>query len=86
MTTVGKIRDEKLRYDINREGIKILVLSSRKTDKYEYHTGEEILLPNQNKVVEHAQVTYSNLGKTLEKQTKKQLDSLMSLNLSSKIE
>ena len=37
-------------------------------------------------MVEHAKVTYSNLGKTLEKQTKKQLDALKYLNLSNKIE
>ena len=33
---INKIRDEKLQYDINREGAKILELLSRKIDKYEY--------------------------------------------------
>ena len=43
MTIDDKIRDEKLQHDINREAAKILALSSRKIDKYEYLTGEEIL-------------------------------------------
>ena len=38
-----KIRNEKQLYDINREASKISVLSSGKTDKYEFLTGEEIL-------------------------------------------
>ena len=41
MTTDDKIRDEKLHYDINREATKILVLSSGRSDKYEFLTGEE---------------------------------------------
>ena len=43
MTTDDKIRDEKLKYDINREAAKISALSFGKIDKYEYLTGEEIL-------------------------------------------
>ena len=39
-----KIRNEKLQYDINREVAKILALSPGKSDKYEFLTGEEILL------------------------------------------
>ena len=46
MTTEDQIRDERLRYDINREVAKISALSSGKTDKYEYLTGEEILPSN----------------------------------------
>ena len=42
MTTDDKIRDKKLRYDINRQVAKIVALSSGKIDKYEYFTGEEI--------------------------------------------
>ena len=34
MTINDKIRDEKLKYDINKEEAKISALSSRKTDKY----------------------------------------------------
>ena len=44
MTIEDKIKDEKLQYDINREVVKISALSSGKIDKYEYLTGEEILL------------------------------------------
>ena len=51
MTIDDKIRDEKLQYDINREAAKISVLSSRKTDKYEYLTGEEILPSNQRQII-----------------------------------
>ena len=54
MTIEDKIRDEKLQYNINREAAKISALSSGKIDKYEYLTGEEILLSNQQRVVEQA--------------------------------
>ena len=36
-----KIRDEKLKYNINREAAKISALSSGKIDKHEYLTGEK---------------------------------------------
>ena len=49
MTTDDKIRAEKLQY-INREAAKIPALTSGKIDKYEYVTGEEILLSNQRKI------------------------------------
>ena len=39
-----KIRHEKLQHDIKKEAAKILALSSRKIDKYEYLTGEKIPL------------------------------------------
>ena len=38
-----QIRDEKIQYDINRKAAKILALSSKKIDKYEYLTGNEII-------------------------------------------
>ena len=38
---------KELLYDINREAAKISALSSRKNDKYEYLTSEEILPSNQ---------------------------------------
>ena len=47
MTLEDQIRDEKLQYDINREAAKIPALSSGKTYKYEYLTGEEMLPSNQ---------------------------------------
>ena len=70
MTTDDKIKGEKLQYDINREAAKISALSSGKTDKYEYLTGEEILPPDQKRVIEQAKFTYSCLSKAFEKQVK----------------
>ena len=83
MTIEDQIKDEKLQYDINREAAKISALSSGKIDKYEYLTGEEILLSNQQQIIQQAKFTYSPLGKALEKQIKtiedqgkKQVDAL----------
>ena len=61
MTLEDQIRDEKLQYDINREAAKISALSSGKTDKNEYLTGEEILPSNQQQIIEQAKFTYSLL-------------------------
>ena len=63
-------RDEKLRYDINREAAKISALSSSKIYKYEYLTGEDILPSNQQQIIEQTKFTYSLLGKAFEKQIK----------------
>ena len=60
MTIDNKIKDEKLKYDINREAAKISALSSRKVDKYDTLTGGEI-------VIEQVKFTYSPLGKAFEK-------------------
>ena len=86
MTIEDRIKDEKLRYDINREAAKISALSSGKIDKYEYFTGEEILPSNQQQIIEQTKFTYSPLGKAFEKQTKtiedqgkKQVDALVAL-------
>ena len=46
MTINDQIRDEKLKYDINRETAKISALSTGKIRKYEYLTGEDILISN----------------------------------------
>ena len=70
MTIDDMITDEKLQYDINREAAKISALSSRKIDKCEYLTGEEILPPDQKRVIELAMFNYSPLGKAFEKQAK----------------
>ena len=51
VTIEDQIRDEKLQYDINTEAAKISALSSGKTDKYEYLTGEEILPSNQQQII-----------------------------------
>ena len=58
-------RDEKLRYDINREAAKISALLTSKIYKYEYLTGEDILPSNQQQIIEQAKFTYSPLGKLL---------------------
>ena len=70
MTINDQIRDEKLRYDINREAAKMSALSSGKIHKYEYHTGEDILPSNQQQIMEQTRFTYSPLGKAFEKQMK----------------
>ena len=88
MTLEDQIRDEKLQYDIDRGAAKISALSSGKTVKYEYLTGEEILLCNQQQIIGQAKFTYSPLGntfgkqiKTIEDQGKKQIDALADLKL-----
>ena len=70
MTIDDKIRDEKLKYDINREVAKISGLSSGKIDQYEYLASEETLPSNQRQIIEQAKFTYSPLEKAFEKQTK----------------
>ena len=70
MTIEGQIKDEKLQYDINREAAKISALSSGKLDKYEYHTGEEMLPSNQQQIIQQAKFNYFPLAKALEKQRK----------------
>lgn len=44
MTIVKRIKDGKLQCDINREALKISVLSPGKTDRYEYLAGGIYLL------------------------------------------
>ena len=70
MTIDEQIKNEKLQYDINREPAEISVLSSGKTNKCGYLTGEEILPSNQKQIIEQAKFTYRRLGKAFEKQTK----------------
>ena len=48
MTIDDKVRDEKLKYNINRETAKVSELSSGKIDKYECLAGNEVLPSNQN--------------------------------------
>ena len=43
VTIDDKVREENLQYNINREAAKRSALSSRKNDKYDFLTGEEIL-------------------------------------------
>ena len=70
MTINDRIRNEKLRYDIDREAAKISALSSGKLHKCEYLTGEDILPSNQQQMIQQAKFTYSPLGKAFEKQIK----------------
>ena len=74
MTIDDKIRDEKLKYNVNREATKISELSSGKIYKYDFLTGEEILSSDQSKIIEQAKFKYSPLGKAFENQTKKIVD------------
>ena len=69
MTIDDQIEDEKLQYDNHREAAKISGLSSDKTYKYGYLTGEEILPSNQKQIIEQAKFTYYLLGKAFEKQS-----------------
>ena len=68
MTVDDKNIDEKIQFDINKEAVKISLLSSSKIDIHEYLTGEEILPSDQRRIIEQAKFTYSPLGKALEKQ------------------
>ena len=65
MTIDKKILHEKIKFDVNREGAKIFVLSSGTTEKYKYFTGEEI--------VHSDKITYSPLKNALKNQTKHKL-------------
>ena len=63
-----RLEIKNFQYNINREVAKISRLSLGKIDKY--LTGEKILLSNQSRIKEQAKLTYSPLGKALEKETK----------------
>lgn len=78
MIIVDKLRDKKLQYDTTRAAAKLSALSSGNIDKYEYLTGEEILPPQQHRIIQEAKFTYSSLcmafkiqRKTIEDQGKK---------------
>ena len=70
MSINDKVKDKKLQYDINREAAKISALSSDKTDKCEFLTGEEFLPSDQSKIIEQAKFTFSRLDKAFENQIK----------------
>ena len=65
MTNDDKIRDEKPKYDINREAAKMSALSSGKIDEYEYLIGEEILLSDQSRIIEQTSLHIPLLVKHL---------------------
>ena len=70
MTINDQIKDEKLQYNINREAAKMSALSLAKLHQYEYLTGEDILPPTQQEMIEETKLTYSPLGKAFDKQIK----------------
>ena len=82
MTINDQIRDEKLRYGINREAAKISALSSGKIHRYEYITGY-ILPSNQQQIIEQAnflwEEAFEKQIKTTEYQGEKQVDALENL-------
>ena len=63
MTIDDEIMNEKPQYHINKEAAKMYALSSGKLHKYEYLTGEDILPPNQQQIIEQTKFTYSPLEK-----------------------
>ena len=65
MATDDMIRDNKLQHDINRGATKVSEI-----DKYEYLTGNEILLSDKNRIIEQAKLTYFDLEKAFGKQIK----------------
>ena len=73
MTIDDKSKDEKLHYDINREAARISALSSGKTDKYGYLTGEELWPSNQKQIIEQAKFTYTPWGKAFVNKQKNKL-------------
>ena len=86
MTIDDMIKDEKSKYDINRETTKISALLSGKINQYEYLTGKKILLTNQSQMIEDAKFAYFPLAKVFGKQKEKQVDdALKFLKLSNKI-
>ena len=56
-----KIKQNEEQYDLDREAAKISAFSSNNLDKYEYLTGEDLVL--KPSTVEHAKLEYSPLGK-----------------------
>ena len=75
MTIDGKIEDEKIQQDINREAAKKSASSSGKIDKYDYLAGEEIS-SDQSEIREQAKFTYSPLGKAFQKRSFKKFKNL----------
>ena len=57
MTADGKIKDEKLQYNINKEAAKISALSSGKIHRHEFLTGEKIIPSDQSRIIKQAKFT-----------------------------
>ena len=60
-----KIKQNEAQHDLDREAAKISALSSDNLDKYEYLTGEDLVL--KPSTVEQAKFEYSPLGKIFDK-------------------
>ena len=61
----GKIKQNEVQYDLDREAAKISALFSKNLNKYEYLTGEDLgLKPS---TVEKTKLEYSPLGMSLNK-------------------
>ena len=63
MAIEDQLKDEKRQYEINREAAKISVLSSGKTNKFEYLIGEEILPSEQIRTTGEAKINLFSFGK-----------------------
>ena len=63
------IRNGKLQYDVKRESVNILELSSVKIDKTEYLTREGIFPSDQNRMIDEPKLTYFILEKAFESET-----------------
>ena len=55
-----------MQYGIKRAGVKISASLLGKIDKYEDLISEEMLLPQQNRIVEEIEFAYLPLGKAFE--------------------
>ena len=64
-----KIKTNKAQYDLDREAAKVSALSSRKLEKYEYLTGED--LGYKPDIIQRAKFEYSPLGEAFNKALKK---------------
>ena len=71
MTTDDKIRDEKLKYDINSAETKRSALQSGKVDKCQYLDKEKVLpSTQQHRTIQKVKFTYSQIRKILQKEAK----------------
>ena len=67
----GKITDEKVQQDINREAAKISALSSGKSDKYVYFTCKETLPAGPSQIIQYPKFTYFPLEEAFAKSNRK---------------
>ena len=59
-----------MKYNIDIEASKASAISSEKSNRYEYVTGQVMLPSNQGQIIEQATFIYISLGNVFEKQTK----------------